>query len=83
MVFESRITPHPTYQQPGVADAARHEAYRRLFAAGDDPSGTEALRQHTPHRKCWGSERFRKQIEALTQRAAGVRSRGRPRSTDK
>ena len=82
-IHETRISPHPTYLRLGADDASRQEAYRCLFATGDDPSETNALRLHTQQQKAWGSERFRHQIEALTQRAAGVRPRGRPKSPDK
>jgi putative transposase len=36
------------------------------------------LRLHTQQQRAWGSLRFQQQIEALTQRAVGVRPRGRP-----
>ena len=82
-IHESRISSHPAYLQLGADDASRQEAYSGLFATGDEPSETNALRLHTQQQKAWGSERFRQQIEALTQRAAGVRPRGRPKSPDK
>jgi hypothetical protein len=35
--------------------------------------------QRTQQQRAWGSDRFRQHVEALTQRAATVRPRGRPR----
>jgi putative transposase len=44
---------------------------------------TDALRLATNQQKTWGSERFRLQIEALTERKLEVRSRGRPKLKEK
>ena len=80
---DPRVTPHAMYLRLGTDQAERHEAYRRVFDAALAPEDTADLRVHTQQQKAWGSDRFRAQIEALTQRAAGVRPRGRPKSADK
>lgn len=36
-------------------------------------------RAYTHQQRAYGSERFRKQIQALTQRTAAIRPRGRPK----
>jgi putative transposase len=63
----------------GEGDTARLAAYRAWATDTFDQAEWNALRQHTQQQRAWGSDRFRKQIEALTDRAAGVRPRGRPR----
>ena len=80
---EPRITPHRLYLELGANDAMRQQAYLALFDDVASSEDLDALRVHTQQQKAWGSERFRQQIEALTQRAAGVRPRGRPRSHNK
>jgi len=73
------ITPHPDYLRMGASDEARREVYRKLFAATLAPRELEALRAHTQQQRAYGNDAFREQIEALTQRCASVRPRGRPR----
>lgn len=80
---DPRITSHSTYQQLGSDDDSRQRAYRELFCDSLASQDLEAVRLHTRQQKAWGSERFQRQIEALTQRAATVRSRGRPRTVGK
>lgn len=74
---DPRITPHPSFTALGVGEEGR-AAYRALFAELVDTSDIDAIRTHTQQQRAWGSERFRQQIEALTQRASSVRPRGRP-----
>jgi putative transposase len=74
------ITPHKDYLHLGRDTPSRLAAYRLLFEH-DDGHGDDELRAHTRQQKVWGSERFRHEIEALTQRAAHVRPRGRPPSS--
>jgi putative transposase len=49
-----------------------------LFDAPPDPAAIDDLRTYARQQKAWGSDRFRAEIEGLTQRTAGVRPRGRP-----
>jgi len=76
---ETRLRPHPTYLSLGTHPDERRAAYRDLVDAGLPPHDAEALTLHTHQQKPWGSERFKRQLEALTQRAIEVRPRGRPR----
>ena len=79
---EMNLTPFSAaYLSLGADDVTRLDAYRRLFASVD-ADGINALRLHTQQQKPWGSERFRRQIEALAQRSVEVRTRGRPRSNE-
>jgi putative transposase len=73
------ITPHQEYLNWGSNPAARQTAYRELIGEHLDEPQLTALRQHTQQQHAWGSDRFRQQIDALTQRAASVRPRGRPK----
>jgi putative transposase len=73
------IAPHQEYLNLGSDPPARQAAYRELIREHLDEPQLNDLRQHTQQQRAWGSDRFRQQIEALTQRAAGVRLRGRPR----
>lgn len=77
---EARITPHPCYLALGASLLERQATYRALFDHSVSHEDTEALRAHTQQQRALGSERFRAQVEALTQRAASVRPRGRPPS---
>ena len=72
------ITPHQEYLRLGPTPAARQAAYRTLICEHLDEQQLAELRLHTRQQRAWGSDRFRQQIETLTQRAAGVRPRGRP-----
>ena len=75
--------PHPLYLGLGANDTERQQAYRELFKAKLHLNDLDDLRAHTRQQKAWGSDRFRQQVEALAQRSAGIRPRGRPRSSDK
>ena len=75
---EARITPHPAWLGLGPTAGARREAYVALVAAGIPTELAHDLALHTTQQKPWGSERFRREIEALTGRAVEVRPRGRP-----
>lgn len=70
-------TPHRDYLRLGHDTPSRLAAYRLLFDQ-DAGHSDDDLRAHTRQQKVWGSDRFRREIEALTQRAAHVRPRGRP-----
>ena len=58
----------------------RRQAYRALFNGALDNTEISDPRAHTQQQRVWASEKFRKEIEALAHRTAGVRPRGRPRS---
>lgn len=67
----------------GASLQERQATYRALFDNSVSNEDTEALRAHTQQQRELGSERFRAQVEALTQRAASVSPRGRPPSLGK
>ena len=77
------IFPHAAYLTLGKTGEERMAAYRTLFDTAVDEGQIEELRIHTQQQKAWGSDRFRQQIEALTNRAVIVRPRGRPRIPEK
>ena len=77
------ITPHEQYILLGATPAARRATYRALVHACIDGNHLDDLRLHTQQQRAWGSERFQAQVEALTQRAASVRPRGRPPKSPK
>lgn len=60
-------------------NATREVAYRAWVNDTFEEAELSELRQHTQQQRAWGSDRFSQQVEALTQRAATVRPRGRPR----
>lgn len=78
---EARIRPHPAWLGLGTDDDSRRAAYRELVRLGVSEEEANDLALHTRQQKPWGRERFRREIEALTGRAAEVRPRGRPAKT--
>lgn len=77
------VTPHVAYTLLAITPAARQAAYRVLVHEPVEQKSLDDLRQHTQQQRAWGSERFQQQIEALTQRSARVRPRGRPAKASK
>lgn len=75
------LTPHATYLALGDHADARQAAYRAWVNDTFDEAELAELRLHTQQQRAWGSDRFRRQVEALTSRAATVRPRGRPRKS--
>ena len=75
-----RVCAHRAYLELGQCAQDRRQAYRALFNGALDDTEIADLRVHTQQQRGWTSEKFRKEIEALAHRAAGVRPRGRPRS---
>jgi len=74
------ITPHAAYRALGDSDQARREAYRALFAKALSVEDIDEIRRYTQQQRVYGSEKLQRQVEALTQRAAVPRPRGRPRT---
>jgi putative transposase len=79
----SLITPHEQYMLMASTPAARQAAYRALVHEQVEEKSLDDLRQHTQQQSAWGSERFQRHIEALTQRLVSVRPRGRPAKASK
>lgn len=77
---DPRVAAHGAYIALGRTADERRSAYRTLFDEALNVADIDALRLHTRQQRVWASDRFRRQVEELTQRAAGVRPRGRPPS---
>jgi len=74
------ITSHAAYRALGDSDQVRREAYRALFDKGLSVEDMDEIRRYTRQQRVYGSEKLRREVEALTQRAAVARPRGRPRA---
>ncbi len=70
------VTPH----EGGATSRMMQAIGRRYVGAFNE---RYRLRAHTQQQKVWGSDRFQRQIELLTQRAATLAPRGRPRQLGK
>jgi putative transposase len=79
-VEQALIKPHAAYLALGDTKDSRSERYRALVAERPPPEEFEEIRLHTQQQRVYGSARLQRQVEALTNRAAAVRPRGRPRS---
>jgi len=75
---EARITPHPCHLALSDSPLERQAAYRALFEHPLPHKDTEAVRPRTQQQRALGSERFRVQVEALTQRTATARPKAGP-----
>jgi putative transposase len=80
-VIHPRISEHREYLRLGPTVDTCRDVYRHLVAERLDASEIQALRTHTQRQRAYGSKSFRAKIEALTDRVAHVRPRGRPRSS--
>ncbi len=78
---DPKIKAHPAYLLLGENSETRKAAYRALFANALDETEVTDLRLHTQQQRIWASDKFRRQIAALTGRIVDVRPRGRPKST--
>ena len=74
------LTPHRAYVALANTDSLRRERYRALVAERLDPETINNIREYTQQQRVYGSDAFRREIEAMTERAAEVRPRGRPRT---
>jgi len=72
------VTDHPLYLSMGSDAAARQAAYRQLFRAGLEEAQIANIREATNKGWALGNDRFREQIEALSNRRASPRKPGRP-----
>ncbi len=62
---------------------ARQVAHRVRVHEHVEEKHLDDLRQHTQQQRACGTERFQQRIEALNQRSASIRPRGRPPSPRK
>lgn len=73
------LMPHEEYLRLGQNAEERRGAYRQLFGAAISDQDLKAIRESTHKGWALGSERFKEQIESLTQRRAASKGVGRPR----
>jgi putative transposase len=66
------VTPHAALEQLGSSPAS----YARWCEAGSDDSELDRLRYATEHELAFGSDAFKKQIEAMSNRATVARPSG-------
>lgn len=78
---DPRVTAHGAYFGLGETADARRVAYLALCAEALVDAEIDALRTYTQQQRVWASERFQRQVEKLTHRAASVRPRRRPPSS--
>ena len=76
---DALVTPHAALEQLGSSP----EAYARWCEAGSDPLELERLRQATEHELAFGSDAFKRRIEAMSDRATVTRPPGPPRGVGK
>jgi len=73
------LTPHREYLRLGRSAAERQSAYRQLFRVALSNDALQAIRDCTHKGWALGGERFREEIERLTQRRTASKGVGRPR----
>lgn len=73
------LTPHKEYLRLGRSVADRNSAYRQLFRAAISNDDLKEIRECTHKGWALGGERFKEQIERLTQRRTVSKGVGRPR----
>ncbi|MGE3296160.1 MAG: transposase [Porticoccaceae bacterium] len=78
----SWLTPHMEYTQLGRSQNERQSAYRQLFRAAISGRDLNAIRESTHKGWALGGERFKQQVEALTNRRASSKGVGRPRNSE-
>ncbi len=70
------VVPHDLYRSLDRETGSAHLAYRALFTEAIPDSTLEEIRAATNNGWALGSERFRRQIEAITRRRASPLPRG-------
>lgn len=75
------VQSHPAYRALSEDPRQRQHAYRTLVMETVDPAETDAIRVHLQRQHAYGSNRFRRAIEAQLGRTAGPRKIGRPRKS--
>lgn len=73
------ITPHPAMAGLGRTPHERRQNYRELVMQAVDPEETDAIRRHLQHQHIYGSNHFRRAIEAQLGRTVGPKKIGRPK----
>lgn len=73
------VTPHPAWLALDHEPDVRRARYAEWVSENTDAEEAAEIRVHLRQGKAYGSQRFRRHIEALVGRCAEVRQRGRPR----
>lgn len=73
------LTPHKSYLELGVDESKRQEAYRSLFEIHLDVAMIKETRDAINKGMALGSDRFKKEIEALYARRITPAAMGRPK----
>lgn len=81
-VRDTWLTPHMEYTRLGRSPNERQSAYRQLFQAAISGQDLNAIRESTHKGWALGGERFKKQVEALTNRQTSSKGVGRPRNAE-
>jgi len=69
-------TPHPTYNSLGEISSDRASAYRALFTGQLEPGIIDRIRQATNQGMALGNDKFKEDVERLTQRRVRPLKRG-------
>jgi putative transposase len=73
------LTPHETYAALSSDSATRRRRYRALLLEALGQEEMASIRAHVNQGAAYGSDRFQRQIEALTGQTPRFRAQGRPR----
>ena len=79
---DTLITEHELYRRLGRSAEQRQLGYRQLFKTALPEESLASIREATNKGWALGNDRFRMQIEAMTERRAAPLPRGRPRKID-
>ena len=79
---DTLITEHELYRRLGRSAEQRQLGYRQLFKTALPEDSLTSIREATNKGWALGNDRFRMQIEAMTERRAAPLPRGRPRKID-
>lgn len=76
------ITPHQAMLALGQTPDERQQRYRQLVTQALAADEIDAIRRHVQHQFVYGSDRFRRTIEAQLGRSLGPKKIGRPRKAE-
>lgn len=72
------LTPHTSCLGLSADSTVRHQRYREMVMATVGPEELDSIRRHLQRQHAYGSDRFRRAIEAKLGRAVGPQKIGRP-----
>lgn len=79
---DALIAEHKLYRRLGRNAEQRQTHYRQLFRAALSEAALTSIREATNKGWALGNDRFRMQVEAMTERRAAPLPRGRPKKID-